>query len=135
MFKINEKSIIGIGLVDGLDSAMDNFLQINKVQFGKNTTDPFALFYRDFEDLISESNKLYDGEIEIFYLSENIDLDLLDTFLTLIKRQTYPLGLRILRKQNFLYIYLDRIINKEIYIVEDFNEQQKLKNTILARKK
>ncbi len=135
MFKINEKSIIGIGLVNGLDSAMDNFLQINKVKFGKNTTDPFALFYRDFEDLISESNKLYDGEIEIFYLSENIDLDLLDTFLTLIKRQTYPLGLRILRKQNFLYIYLDRIINKEIYIVEDFNEQQKLKNTILARKK
>lgn len=135
MFKINEKSIIGIGLVDGLEIAMNNFLQVHKIQFGKNTTDPFALFYRDFEDLISESNKLYDGEIEIYYLSENIDLDLLDTFLTLIKRQTYPLGLRILRKENLLYVYLDRIINKEVYIVEDFNEQQNVKNTILVRKK
>ena len=105
MIKINEKSMIGIGLVNGIDAAMDKFEKIHSIQFGKNTKDPYALFYRDFVDL-TESNSLYEGEIEIFYLSENIDLKLLDVLLTLIRKETYTFGLRILRKENLLYVYI-----------------------------
>lgn len=126
MMKINEKSIIGIGLVDGIDAAMRKFDKINNVSYDMNKADPFAFFYRDFSDL-TDSKSLYEGEIEVFSLPKNIDLELLDTLLTLIKKETYTLGLRILRKENLLYVYIDNVINKDSYYVDDENIMANIK--------
>lgn len=120
MIKITEESIIGIGLINGIDAAMRKFDKINNVSYDMKNPDPFALFYRDFSDL-TDSKSLYEGEIEVFSLPKNIDLKLLDILLTLIKKETYTLGLRILRKENLLYIYIDNVINKDSYYVDDEN--------------
>lgn len=135
MVEVNEKSIIGIALGDGIEEAMDKFIQVNKVEFGPNTKDQSALFYRDIENLIRDSKSLYDGEIEIFYLSPNTNFELLDTFLSLIKNETYHIGLRIIRKENVLYVFLDTVMNKNIYFVENLEERERIKNLMLARKK
>lgn len=126
MLKVNEKSITGIGLINGIDAAMRKFNKINKVDYSMNTIDPFALFYRDFSDL-TDIKSLYEGEIEVFSLPKNIDLKLLDTLLTLIKRETYTLGLRILRKENLLYVYIDNVMNKDSYYVDDENIMTNIK--------
>lgn len=123
MIKVNEESITGIGLINGIDAAMRKFDKINNVSYDIKKPDPFALFYRDFSDL-TDSKSLYEGEIEVFSLSKNIDLELLDTLLTLIKKETYTLGLRILRKENFLYVYIDNVINKSTYYVDEEKEKK-----------
>ena len=134
MIEVNERSILGIALVDGLEKAMNKFLLVNKVEFFPGTKDKIAIFYRDFEDLISDSKSLYYGEIEIFNLLPNTNLVLLDTFLSLIRKETYHLGLRIIRKDDVLYVFIDRVINKNSYYVETFDERQEIRNMIRTRK-
>lgn len=129
MVEINEKSIIGAWLTIGLQDAMRSFEKVNSIEYGEETTDLFALFDRDFEDFINNSD-FFKGEIEVFYLSKNINLEILDELLTLIKKKTASLGLRIIRKQDFLYVYLDNVINKEVYYADDETEKYKIKKSL-----
>ena len=116
MIEIDEKQMLNLKIRQGILSAEDNFKKYNKYYL---TDDDI---YSDFVWQIIISVMYYweyDNVIDIIYLNnKNIDTNLLNILINLIKKETYSLGLRILRKENLLYVYIDKVYNNKIYDIE-----------------
>ena len=52
--------------------------------------------------------------------------------MNLIKKETYMYGLRIIKepKNNFLYVYIDKVHNNEIYYVDDKKVRDDIKKSL-----
>lgn len=119
MIEINEKQILNLKIRQGIILAEDNFKKYNKCYLSDDD------IYSDviWQIIISvmyywENNNVIDT---IYLNNKNMDTNLLNILLNLIKKATYIYGLRIIKDQNnnFLYVYIDKVYNNEIYYVDD----------------
>lgn len=130
MIEIDEKQILNLNIRQGILSAEDNFKKYNK-------------YYLSDEDIYSDIIWQiiitvmyyweYDNIIDIIYLNnKNIDTNLLNILMNLIKKETYMYGLRIIKepKNNFLYVYIDKVHNNEIYYVDDKKVRDDIKKSL-----
>lgn len=122
MVEINEKDILSLEIRKGINLADEKFREqsINVLD-----DDDLYYLYNDITWQIIVSVMYYwerDSIIDIIYLAnKNIDVNLLNGLLNQIKKETYMYGLRIIKdpKNNFLYLYVDKVYNDEIYYVDD----------------
>ncbi|MBQ4583692.1 MAG: hypothetical protein IJA94_02260 [Bacilli bacterium] len=133
MKEINEQKVLNLEIRKGIIVARDKFEKYHNYYLSDSD------IYLDIIDQIIisvmyywEYNKIIDM---IFINVKNLDNNLFNKLLNLIKNETYHLGLRIIRKQNCLYLYINKIINKNIYFVESVKEEEAVSNLIMARKK
>lgn len=130
MIEIDEKQILNLNIRQGILSAEDNFKKYNK-------------YYLSDEDIYSDIIWQiiitvmyyweYDNIIDIIYLNnKNIDTNLLNILMNLIKKETYMYGLRIIKepKNNFLYVYINKVHNNEIYYVDDKKVRDDIKKSL-----
>lgn len=122
MIEIDEKQMLNLKIRQGIILAEDKFKKYNKYYLSDDD------IYSDIIWQIIISIMYYweyDNVIDIIYLNyKNIDDNLLNILLNLIKKETYMYGLRIIKEQNnnFLYVYIDKAYNNEIYYVDDKNK-------------
>lgn len=123
MIKIDEKYILRGEIMIGINKAKWEFQKIHKYNSRKGSV-VYLDIIEQINDIISyyKLYKVFDNEIEIIYLdSKDIDDSVLNMLLNLIKKETYTLGLRFIKdpNNNFLYVYIDKVYNKNIYYVDD----------------
>lgn len=130
MIEINEKQILNLKIRQGIILAEDNFKKYNKYYLSDDD------IYSDiiWQIIIAVMYYWeYDNVIDIICLNnKNIDTDLLNILLNLIKKETYIYGLRIIKDSNnaFLYIYIDKAYNNEVYYVDDKNKKEDIEKSL-----
>lgn len=131
MVEIFEMEKICITICYDIDVAFDNFLQY--YNWKKNVLDRKQDYYMDLyqqittrigKDLFKEEN------IEIIYISDKLDENLVNIFINLIKKEVYGTGLKTFfnNDRRTIYIWYEGVINKKPYYVEDEKEIQVLKS-------
>lgn len=133
MVEVNEKNILNLQIRKGINLAEEKF---RKQNINVLNDEELYYLYNDITWQIIVSVMYYwewDNIIDIIYLSnKNIDVNLLTELLNLIKKETYMYGLRIIKDPNnhFLYLYVDKIYNDEVYFVDDFYDREKIKASL-----
>lgn len=133
MNEINEKQILNLKIRQGIILAEDNFKKYNKYYLSDDD------IYSDiiWQIIISVMYYWeYDNIIDIICLNnKNIDTNLLNILLNLIKKETYKYGLRIIKDQNnnFLYLYIDKVYNNETYYVDDKNKMDDIEKSLESK--
>lgn len=133
MVEVNEKNILNLQIRKGINLADEKF---RKQNINVLNDEELYYLYNDITWQIIVSVMYYwewDNIIDIIHLSnKNIDVNLLTELLNLIKKETYMYGLRIIKDPNnhFLYLYIDKVCNDEVYFVDDFYEQDKIKKSL-----
>lgn len=131
MIKINEKYILRSEILIGIKYAIVKFKKINNCLIRQ-----IPVVYIDILEQIKKSVDYYDAfnnEIDVIYLdNKNIDDNILNMFLNLIKSETYKFGLRIIKAPNndFLYVYIDKVYNNKIYYVDDKKARDDIKKSL-----
>lgn len=131
MIEIKEKYILTMIIARGIRIATAKFKKINKFRIRQ-----IPIVYTDILEEIQKSVEYYnvfDNEIDIIYLdSKSIDDNLLNMLLNLLKAETYTCGLRIIKdsNNNFLYVYMDKVYNKNIYYVDDTKTKDQVKKSL-----
>lgn len=131
MVEIFEMQKICVTLCYNMYVAFNNFLKYynwkNNV-FDKKQ-DCFVDLYEQIitrirKDLFSKDN------IEIIYLSDKLDENLLEIFINLIRKEIHGTGLKIFfnKDKRNIYMWYENVINNEAYYVEDEKEIQVLKS-------
>lgn len=125
MIEINEKGILQDNIVVGIGKAFNKFYSAYKSICGENN------FYEKLVDnifMLVKFSNLLDGSIEVIELDSSIDIEKLNIFINLIKKETYNTGLRIIKSENkhFIYLTFDNVYNKTYYVDdEDFYKEYK----------
>lgn len=133
MVEINEKDILSLEIRKGINLADEKFRESN---INVLNDDDLYYLYNDITWQIIVSVMYYwerDNIIDIIYLAnKNIDVNLLNGILNQIKKETYMYGLRIIKDSNndFLYLYVDKVYNDEIYYVDDKLEKEKVRKSL-----
>lgn len=128
MIEIDEKGILQDNIVVGIRKGFNKFYSDYKSICGEND------FYEKLVDnifMLVKFSNLLGGSIEVIELDSSIDIEKLNTFINLIKKETYSTGLRILKEENkhFIYLIFDNVYNK-IYYVDDEDFYKEYKNIL-----
>lgn len=133
MIEINEKQILNLKIRQGIILAEYNFKKYNKYYLSDDD------IYSDviWQIIIAVMYYWeYDNVIDIICLNnKNVDTNLLNILLNLIKKETYKYGLRIIKDSNnaFLYIYIDKAYNNEVYYVDDKNKKEDIEKSLESK--
>lgn len=131
MVEILENEKICITLCYEIDIAFNNFFKY--YDWKKNILNKKQDCYVDlYQQIITRIRKdlFFEDNIEIIYLSDKLDENLLEIFINLIRKEINGTGLKIIfnnDKRN-IYMWYENVINNEVYYVEDEKEMQVLKS-------
>lgn len=126
MIDIDERGILEDNIISGVNKAFNNFRLIYKNIYNENN------FYKKLVDsmfMLTKYSNLLDGSMEIIKLDENTDIEKLNIFLNIIKKETYSTGLRIIKNESntFIYLIFNNVYNKIYYVDDDTIEYKKIK--------
>lgn len=132
MKEVDEAKILNLKIRQGITIARDKFEKYHNYYLSDND------IYLDIIEQISISviyHWEYNNIIDIIFINtQNLDDNLFNKLLNLIKKETYYFGLRIIRKTNCLYVYIDKTINQNIYFVENLEEKDNIEKMLVRKK-
>ena len=129
MVEVDEKQLLNLEIRKGIIIARDKFEKYHNYYL--NDSD----IYLDIIYQIAISIMYYweyNNIIDIIRINDtNIDINLLNKLLNMIKKETYMYGLRIIHvtNSNMLYIYIDKVYNN-IYYVDDYNAENEVRKSL-----
>lgn len=129
MFKINEEILLGIELCNGIATARSEFKKINTFESPLGQEDPYEILFSDFFEILrKEDLNFYDGKIQVINIIKEVDINLLESLLSFVRKYTHNLKLRVTKSKNNKHIYLclDKVYNKQIYYVDNDLDAKKV---------
>lgn len=125
MLEIDEKDILCCVIDDAIVSIYGTMHQ----KYGKNN---FCSDFLSYILTIFQHEYIFENEIETFYIPNTVEVDALEELLMLVKQKMYKFGLRIIKDDGneFMYIYLDEVINDKPYYVDNIEKYDEIKKLL-----